>query len=223
MQMEIQDHDDMLWMDWLGVARAESYRRVSADISIGELARWNQYLCGALLGDIGHVEVAFRNIISQALQNYTGASDHWLTSESSVLDKVGGDELRSKIRDAKVRAAQGTKMPSADDIIAELSFGFWLNFLGKRYVSLHPDVVSSFKGVQGRNLRALAPVASRVRSLRNRTAHNHRILHRDLQLDWSEVIAFAGLIDPSLAEYLDCNSLAKPAIHEFSQIVQVVP
>jgi hypothetical protein len=223
MQVESQEPDSSLWVGWLGAARAESYRRVSAEVSLGELARWNQILCGAFLGDIGHVEVAFRNIVSHSLQDQAGQNDHWLMVENSSWTKLGGDELKSKIKDAKSRAAQGGKVITPDDVIAELSLGFWLNFLGKRYVSLHPDMVRHFKGLRGRNLRGAAPVGSRVRSLRNRAAHNHRILHRDLQLDWEEVMTFARLIDPALAEYLDRNSLAQPAISEFSQKVLAVP
>jgi hypothetical protein len=107
-----------------------------------------------------------------------------------------------------------------DDIVAELSLGFWLTFLGKRYVAIHGDLASSLAGLKDRNVRRLSPLANRFRALRNRVAHHHRILHRDLNRDWRVILDLAGVIHPALRDYLERTSETPKLIVEFNQIAQ---
>jgi abortive infection bacteriophage resistance protein len=182
-----QQADEELWKNWLGLARAISYQTAYPNHSLETLATWNQRLSSSLLCDISHVELGIRNVISQALQSSgekRGLRGHWLQDSSCYLSAIGGQEFDNHIEAAKRRVLKTKSEALFDDIVAELSLGFWLTFLGKRYVAIHGDLASSLAGLKDRNVRRLSPLANRFRALRNRIAHHHRIFHRDLNRDW---------------------------------------
>ncbi len=218
-----QQADEELWKNWLGLARAISYQTAYPNHSLETLATWNQRLSSSLLCDISHVELGIRNVISQALQSSgekRGLRGHWLQDSSCYLSAIGGQEFDNHIEAAKRRALKTKSEALFDDIVAELSLGFWLTFLGKRYVAIHGDLASSLAGLKDRNVRRLSPLANRFRALRNRIAHHHRIFHRDLNRDWEAILDLSGLIHPALRDYLERTSETPNLILEFNQIVQ---
>jgi hypothetical protein len=218
-----QEESECLWTNWLGVARAESFRDALPGHNLETAATWNQRLSGSLLSDISFVEVALRNLTSKVLQKRClekGGSGHWLISDLEELSKFGGDALLKRIGEAKTRASLAKPRSTPDDLIAELSFGFWLNFLNRRYQSIHSDLATELKGLDSRNIRQVPEIGSRVRRVRNRVAHHHRIIHRNLIADWHSILALARVMDPKLEAFIASSSLTPSLLEEFNQIAQ---
>lgn len=218
-----QEPNAELWKLWLGQARATSYLAAFPQLSLEEVALWNQRISGSLMTDIGHLEVGLRNTISRVLaakSESLGSGVDWLSDTSRFFARMGGTEFNAKVLQARQQASKTKKDPTFDDLIAELSLGFWLNFLAKRYLPIHADLASAFSGLGDRNIRKLPPIGARVRLLRNRLAHHHRILHRNLSRDWMDVLYLARAVDPRLAEFIVQASLTPSWIEEFNRIAQ---
>ncbi len=218
-----QEPNRDLWINWLGVARAISYEVGHPELTLAEASTWNQKISASLLCDVSHLELAVRNLTDKALQarvNASGPDEHWLQDRSGYFSRIGGREFIDLVKQARFRALREKASPSWDDIVAELSLGFWLSFLGKKYLALHGDLASTYLVLGDRNIRRLRPVADRFRSLRNRVAHHHRIIHRELLLDWELLLEMAGFIHPSLRVHLEKTSETPKLILGFSQIAQ---
>lgn len=195
-------------------------------MAIEDLAIWNQKISGSFLSDVAHVEIALRNSLDRGLtrriQNQ-GANSHWSEDPSGELRALGGSEFISRLDQAKNRLVfqKGEIVPS--DLVAELELGFWIAILGKRFSGIHPDLVSCFPGMPDRNIREIPLMARRMRMFRNRIAHHHRILHRDLECDWQNILALGELIHPQLRLVLSVNSETPNLLARFSQTTQAEP
>lgn len=218
-----QEPNAELWKSLLGQARANSYLDAFPQLPLEGTALWNQRIAGSLLADIGHVEVGLRNTISGVLEAKSaslGFGVDWLSDPSGFFAQMGGNEFTSKIRLAKNQAEKTKENLTSDDLIAELSLGFWLNFLAKRYLPIHGDLATAFAGLGDRNIRKLPPLAARVRLIRNRLAHHHRIVHRNIDRDWADVVGLGRAIDTRLGDFLVQTSLTPSYLAEFTQITR---
>ena len=218
-----QDLNQELWRTWLGTARSLAYESMRSRQTLENLATWNQRLSASLFCDVSHVEIAIRNLISESLQKRAldlGQGTHWLMDSSGYFQRTGGRDFEALLGQAQQRVLRAKQEPTWDDIVAELGLGFWLSFLGRKYLAIHPDLASAFVGLEDRNIRRLRPLAERFRNLRNRLAHHHRVIHRDLNRDWHDVVGIAQLIDPKLKSYLSENSNTPELIAEFNQTIQ---
>lgn len=218
-----QEPDEYLWFDWLGRERVAAYMMVSANVKLSTLADWNQKISGALLADIGHVEVALRNMLHSQLSTRHTKRDQqgsWLDDPSGELARMGGPLILSRIESARAQVRKVKPRISESDLIAELSLGFWLSLFSSKFRGLQPDLISGLNGLDGRNVRSVSALFSRFRTLRNRLAHNHRVIHRDLVADWALILQVAGVIHQVLAREIQRMSEAPRLIHEFNQTIQ---
>jgi hypothetical protein len=216
-------HDHDAWEKWLGRQRLDSYLRLGSNLPIESLAHWNQYLSGLLLSDIGHVEIAIRNLMSDALQNRVearGINADWFEDPTGEFAQCGGVIATKRLREARARAQKGGSRINQGDVIAELSLGFWSSLLSKSFQRLHPDLVSLFRGSASRNASSAHALVSRVLRLRNRAAHQHRMIHRDLRLDYQSVLDLAEAIDPRLAEFISGKSRTLTELNAFSSLMR---
>lgn len=221
-----QELSEDLWITWLGVARARSFLAAMPNQTLESAVILNQRISASMLSDIAFVEVALRNITNELIQaRFAEAKGegHWLFADPEHLAKFGGTSLASRIGEARSRASLSKSEPSSDDLVAELSFGFWLNFLGKRYQAIHADLTSRLAGLKGRNIRPVPELASRVRVIRNRVAHHHRILHRDISRDWEDIKALAKVIDPRLEAFIASTSQTPRLLESAMQKAQAKP
>jgi len=222
----IQEDSDALWKKWLGYERALSYRSASQSLTIAELATWNQSLSASLMSDVAHTEIALRNLVHDVLSQRlraTGHSAHWLDDPTGELSRCGGLVAIHRIRDATQRAGRLKKNPASSDVIAELSLGFWTTFFTKSFRPFHPDLVSALVGKRSRSFSEIPTIVSAFHRLRNRLAHHHRMIHRDLTADWETVLELAGLIHPHLSDYIVRKSKTPELIARFSQITEAKP
>lgn len=191
----------------LGYDRLHAYReRCENDVAAVELYRWNAAVSAALWQPLGHVEVALRNALSEALvRRHVGheRSGSWLDDPSGELDRA----QRSAIVTARRHVRAKGKQPSDSQTISELGFGFWRFLITRRHTGLWPDLASAFPGAPDRRRETVEAPLARLHELRNRIAHHQRIWNRDLAARYTDVLLVAGYLDAGLPLWIarDCH------------------
>lgn len=223
MQSSSQEPGYSLWIGWLGDARAASYLQVNHLMELDQLALWNQRLSASFMSDVAHVEIALRNSLDKGLSlrlENQGETLHWSEDPKGDLFGLGGSEFVARLNQAKSRVLLLKGQVNPNDLVAELELGFWIAILGKRFTGLHGDLVSCFHGLPDRNIRQTPIRARRMRKFRNRIAHHHRILHRDLQADWQNIVELASFVHPKLKEFLIDTSETPRLLQRFTQTIR---
>jgi hypothetical protein len=173
-----------------------------------ELYLWNSDVSSAFWELLGHVEVALRNKISsqlQLLETRAGSLDHWLVHRERSSLKFN-PFIEKAIVEAKTRVRLARKDQSGEQILSELSFGFWHQMLSKRNQRHWPDIAASFQGITDRNRTLVSNRLKVLRDFRNRIGHHHRIWNLDLVEKHQEILVFAHLLDPEFSIWLSGQS-----------------
>lgn len=173
------------YCDFFGVGNAEAY----------SIYKWNNELSSRLMHQIGIVEVVLRNRIHEALISELNSAlpqgtmyqDRWynfINKEGDTQRKLDSELLYKKTKTPR------KPIPSANQIISKMSFGFWPNILkNSTYLNINNqkksiDWDNAFKNIfPGLNKETLGywnsfvhrdPIIARcfsVNDLRNRVAH----------------------------------------------------
>ncbi|MPY62104.1 hypothetical protein [Streptomyces spongiae] len=162
----------------------------------GRLYWWNVEASAALYGSLHCLELALRNALHHQLSLAYGRADWWAKAPLNP----NGQRLVAKARSKCVRRGL---VPTADDIVAELSFGFWASLVsgGSGYDRLFwvPVLHKAFPHYSGRRDTLYDGLWSLV-LLRNRIMHHEPIHHRDLNADHAKIYRVLGYLDPRLAK-----------------------
>jgi hypothetical protein len=205
--MDSQDLQDALWRRWLGDARSDSYLMISASSKLSELALHNQRISSALMEDVSHIEIALGNVLSAAMEaRFSSPERSWLDDPMGELAAIGGTSMVGRIGLARKRLLQQKKSFTDTDLVAELSLGFWVILMSKRLLPLNIELLRAFSGFDSRNLPKLRASLNELKNLRNRVAHQHRVIHRDLESDYRSLITLAKWIHPDLGDFVRDNS-----------------
>jgi hypothetical protein len=172
-----------------------------------ELYKWNTEISSAFWVQLGHMEIALRNTISNRIRLYSQKihnEDDWISLAQQKEILARGELLR--LEEAKGRVASNKKEISFDQIISELPLGFWATLLGKRYRNIWPELAGGFLGLASRDSKELARLVQQARWLRNRIGHHHRIWNIDLKSHHIGILRITHMIDPELERWLSSVS-----------------
>jgi hypothetical protein len=125
------------WVErWLSSARFSRYLAEADGDRVRALAlyEWNSHLGQAMMHDVGHFEVALRNVYNETLTAGWRGSRHWLLDSGSPVNAPlmrtwrkqridMNTRNRSSVAEAVARC--GGRQASPDAVVAELNFGFW--------------------------------------------------------------------------------------------------
>ena len=138
-------------------------------------------------------ETTLRDFISEKLQRIYGVIDWWL-----VPNLLSRSDLKDI--DYAIKRLNGRQLPiSNENIVANLSFSFWVELLSKRYhQKIWMKLVKFFPAYPGRR-EDFYNKAREIRNLRNVIAHHGPILRRDLFRDHAYLHELTALLDPELA------------------------
>ncbi|WP_242121932.1 Abi family protein [Sphingomonas lacusdianchii] len=141
---------------------------------------WNGRLSQAFLFPLGICEIATRNAINHALSAVYGRD--WVLAPPFGLNTFS-QQSHARALDRLVRAAiaRGLPEPTADDLVAALTFDFWSNLFRDDYDHVWPDhvLIAAFPNlVAGMRRRDVQRRAAEVNDLRNRIAHHEPIHDR---------------------------------------------
>ena len=138
-------------------------------------------------------ETTLRDFISEKLQRIYDVFDWWL-----VPNLLSRSDLKDI--DYAIKRLNRRQLPiSNENVVANLSFSFWVELLGKRYhQKIWMKLVKFFPAYPGRR-EDFYDKAREIRNLRNVIAHHGPILRRDLFRDHAYLHELTALLDPELA------------------------
>lgn len=153
-----------------------------------ELYVWNAQMDEAFHLPIQAVEVGLRNRVNTALIAEFG-QDGW---KDERLFKLLDEERKGDIAQVLRRIRNRRLAEETGQVVAGLSFGFWVGMLDGRYNrdiwSRH--LRSTFPGFPiDRNRKTLALAAGRVAFTRNRISHHEPIIKLDLARENATIMA----------------------------------
>lgn len=158
---------------WLSSERFEPYvREAHGDEALGaELYEWNVRLAAACFEAFQYVEVILRNALDEQLRLHFDEASRGLpwfllpvSRQGRVQDRI--DEEVNKVR-KRLREARPPK-ESRDQIVANLTFGFWTSLLHSDHDQLWKDCLHrTFPHATGTR-STVAAVLEPLRVFRNR-------------------------------------------------------
>lgn len=189
--------------DWIGeVLSAPRFApylaKTSGDLSAAiKLYWWNVRISAAFYAPLHVLEIALRNALHRQLTVTFGRVDWW---DVAPLNKNG----RRKVDDAHGILAQRRRPCTADDTVAELTFGFWVSCVSKAYDrSLWvPSLHKAFPHYRGPR-RRLHDNLHTMLLFRNRIMHHEPIHHRHLEADHRTILRLLGHLSPTMVEALE--------------------
>lgn len=171
-------------------------------------AAWETELATAYWGPVAWLEVFVRNAVHDAMRQGRRA-DWWNDPSVALLDR----EQRQLDAALASLGRHGEPDPSADQVVAALSFGFWVG-LTDAGIPRHPRLSYETSLWQPRLVRGFPYLGSvrrkqlhrrldDVRRFRNRLAHHEPIRSTPLRLFRDDVIAIAGYVHPDAAAFIE--------------------
>lgn len=141
------------------------------------LYTWNAEISGALFFPIQAVEVFLRNSINNALIIIYG-DDWWRRTNS--FSNISSQKVKSSLGQARRRIENSHASETTAELVATLSFDFWVHLLDSRY---NIDIWSQQLAIQFPELpndtgrEELKNAVAKVATLRNRICH-HKPIHK---------------------------------------------
>lgn len=162
---------------------------------------WNAQVGEAFHLPIQAVEVGLRNRVNAAL--VAGFGQDWWKEESliALLDDERKGDLALVLR----RIRNRNLSEETGQIVAGLSFGFWVGMLQGQY---NRDIWSrqlrqAFPSLPAdRSRKSLAKAAARVAFIRNRISHHEPIIKLDLAKENATLMGLLGWICPHKLEWV---------------------
>ncbi|MER7133562.1 hypothetical protein [Streptosporangium saharense] len=162
-----------------------------------KLYQWNIEVSEAFYCPLHCLEVSLRNAQHAELGAALGRSDWWAIAPLREHERTRITKAERTLR------AKGNTTPGADDVVAELSFGFWASLLSRAY-DRHlwvPVLHRAFPHYSGRR-RDLQDNMQAMVLLRNRVMHHEPIHHRRLEADHAKIYRLLGYLEPAVVTWL---------------------
>jgi hypothetical protein len=162
---------------------------------------WNAKLGASFHVPIQAVEVSLRNRVNQALTTEFG--QHWWRNGrfNSIID-------RERIRDletVKSRITRKRMRLETDQIVAGLSFGFWVGMLQPKY---NPPIWGehlrpSFPHLPSTESRtSLFTLCEDIANFRNRISHHEPLLKSDVTAMFSDIMKLLAWLCPDTEKWV---------------------
>ena len=158
---------------------------------------YNIELCKSLYPLINIFEITLRNSIDNALETYFNHKD-W-----NNIIQLQQTEIMM-INDALLKIKKQGKKYSHGRLIAELTLGFWVALMGRKYNNQgfqFAIIKSCLHGcpAKQKSSSAIQKNLSEIRFLRNRIAHHERIAHwKDLKQKHDLILDFIKWLNPDM-------------------------
>lgn len=201
---------------WVSSPRLGTYaQRTAPSRAVDEYA-WAVQLSAAYMELICHVEVLLRNVVHRELtRQHSNTAGAWFDDRQYV--RLSGPALRS-IRKAKGRITSSGQTPTADRVVAGLTFDFWrFLFVAAHQVDVWTRVRHGLKGLPGsrrgtNHFAVFERAVVDVYDLRNRVAHHEPIRLSTALQNHESILLLAEYIDPEARSWLESISRVGPLL-----------
>lgn len=192
--------------------RLKSYKFDNDDNAIAlEKYLYNIEASKALYPLLSILEISLRNRINKAIESII--QPDWLVKELQQQNILLDNEYK-KLLDAKKKLInKGHKNIGKDDLIAELSLGFWIHLCTKRYKTVLWHRQGFFRTVfadypnfsEFDKLSKVFPLLQLMLKLRNRVFHHEIIINHPYGITncYSDLRKLLGFISKDSLLYLD--------------------
>lgn len=188
------------------LGRAASRYGGRVDLAL-RTAAWETELTTAFWGPVAWLEVFVRNALHDAMRRRR-RDDWWNEPSVALLDR----EKRQLERALASLYGHGHPEPTADQVVAALSFGFWVGLtdagiprhprLSYETAMWQPRLVRAFPHLGAVRRKQLHRRLDDVRRFRNRLAHHEPIRSAPLGRIRDDLLAVAGYIHPDAAAFI---------------------
>src|SRR6185437_13220766 len=172
------------------------------------LYRWNCSISQSLWLPLQTLEIATRNSIASVLTARYGANWPHDPRFLANLGKEDKDSLADTL--SRQRRAYGRAWPPVDAMVSDLSLGFWVSMLTRKYdvpFGWATRIKMAFPNLPaGCNRQTVYRPLEDIRILRNRIAHHEPIFHLMLDIRYGETVRLLEWISPALAWYAQTTS-----------------
>jgi hypothetical protein len=152
-------------------------------------------------------EIVTRSGICRTLQDKYGAD--WIRSPLFRTIAKREDAAKNDAAIERQRLERKLPRPSVDQVIADLSFGFWVSLLTSHYavpVNWGRGIRKSFpEAEKGTTLDSVRYLADNLRTLRNRVAHHKPIFHLPLAKIHADILLLTEWASPSVYLFVTDN------------------
>jgi hypothetical protein len=155
---------------------------------------WNARLCEAFYLPTQFAEVVARNAVHKPVLKRFGPFWHTGNRFKNLLPGRLQDELERVVREE--RQSHGKDL-SVDQVVAGLSFGFWLYLLTSRYQHhlWENGLRHSFPNLPKKvGLRELHSQIDKLRKFRNKVAHHNAIFDRAPMAEYQNTLEVIGWV-----------------------------
>lgn len=186
----------------LSIPRFAPYlARTNGDVEAAiRLYWWNVEISAAFYTPLHCLELGLRNAMHERLRTRFDRVDWWAVAP---LSDNGSRTVSAAV--LKVVGRRGWRH-TADDIVAELSFGFWVSLIsrGAAYdrTLWVPALHRAFPFYKGKRQPLHDNLLAMV-LLRNRIMHYEPVHHRDLCADHAKIYRLLGYISPRMVKELE--------------------
>ncbi|WP_435174385.1 Abi family protein [Actinacidiphila sp. bgisy145] len=176
------------------------------------LYAWDAEVSRALHSTLRDLEICYRNAVHRQLAGKYRRDDWW-NDQRIRLHQAG----RGNIADARQELRKRGKAETPGNIMARLTFGFWVGLFakgeGRHYeMQLWNASLQYLFRAHGVRRDALHRELKALLELRNRVAHHERVFHLPVEARFAAALMLLGYVSPETA-----------ALHEkFGQVPQVL-
>lgn len=181
--------------------RIDSYIRAAGGdvVTATRLYWWNVEVSAAFYGPLHCCELAVRNTLNDRMCEGFGRADWWTNAPLAPNGLRLVDKARRRCGETAVHQ---NRLMTADDVVAELSFGFWVSLVSRGHAYDRnlwvPHLNRAFPYYSGPR-RMLHRELQAMVLLRNRIMHHEPIHDRPLADYHAQLYRVLGYITPDAA------------------------
>ena len=166
-----------------------------------ELYVKNTEISAAFYSPLQSLEITLRNSLHNSLSQSFGRNEWYTQIELNQRDI-------DTIRKAQITVKKLHRSVRPPHVVAELSFGFWLSLLNRRYHQKLwiPSLSKAFPHAHLSRAEILETL-DHLRLLRNRIAHHEPVFKRHLKQDHKRILTAIGWICPNTAAWTQSYSM----------------
>ena len=204
------------YIESISCDRLSTYLKAAQGNSVDALRiySWNTSVSSTFYGPLQELEVALRNSIDRVLSDQFGSD--WFGCQKTGLN----GRARGQVARAKSALALNQHNYEKSQIVATLSFGFWVSLLGtgqkdRQSKQINGKPANYEMTLWRPALRKAFPYCETLErqhayrplfellTLRNRIAHHEPVFKRDLKSDFLNILKVTNWISPVMAEWIE--------------------
>jgi len=194
------------------------------------LYRANLLVSQAFYPVLNLMEIFLRNSLYACVEKYFSNSDWIITEKNGFMNDFtlakSGYYLKNSVINAENKMQKRGLITSAEKILAEQSFSFWVSlFEPRHYKLIGGSVIHSFPNKPSHvNRKAILLLLTKIRDFRNRIYHNEPVCFNGAFVDFShagqirnDLLDMLGWMNLDIKKYVQCFDAIDKQISRYTR------